>query len=575
MTLYDATVLHLPISDMPAAAPQIAYCCIRMNFDCPDDIFNGGTSAALTSYQNYGDILFDCLDTDSYFFKDNIDALYMTTSYTDIREQNYITYHESLTYNSHFIRFDNIGQKDDLVAKTPIEYGTLYPYTDTLNTPDACPWGKWMYKYIMVWDHFFANCSSMQYGDCVIQIDKWMKDPNDATAVIPAPGSYHPVTPLDIFTKYGMSSCRMSDQSARYFRTEYTGTSIIVYEYSYLDTGTDFIITEHKIKEVPITQSIWVTTAKSAVNNPSFDPQTTSIFYNANSDDFVMLFIDTTLAKNTYQYSDYGFLATLSSNGSIIKCFGSSNISNYSSNWKYINDYVQNSKGTNNAIPRIRNMTFLSSTLACCCYFYNCIGFSNEEFKNVYFTLNAAKNTMIMTNGFNFEEKNVYVDESPRGIGLIYSGPEYGLTFQGEKLDYSYNVYFTQKPIPNTWGGNKTDTAFLASGPTNNRYKFQLKSSTGLVVYIPNIAIFLGGYFTQLENPLTVVLEPNTNNYIYLERDGATLEILAYARPKRYIAEGARTFNKICVARIATNAEDVTDIEYYRINNGYNDYAFH
>ena len=96
-----------------------------------------------------------------------------------------------------------------------------------------------------------------------------------------------------------------------------------------------------------------------------------------------------------------------------------------------------------------------------------------------------------------------------------------------------------------------------------------------MIAYIPNIAIFLGGYFTQLENPLTIILEPNTNNYIYLERDGATLDIIAYARPKRYIAEGARTFNKLCIAKITTNAEDVTDIEYYRINNGYNDYAFH
>lgn len=578
VTMYNAAILHLPLSEMPASAPQIAYCCIRMTYDCPSDILTGGTSAGLTCYQNYGDIVFDCLDKQSSFYKDNINALYMTTSYANVKEQNYITYHDADTYNSYFIRYNNEGQTDDVVAhEDTTKYGTLNPFipNDPLNTPDACPWGKWMYKYIMVWDKFFANCASMQYGKCVLQIDKWQKDPNDATALIPAPGEYHTVTPITMFNNYGVSSCRMSDNSARYFRTEYTGIEIVVYEYSYTDTGTDFVISENIIKTVNVSQNAWRTSVGSAVANPSFDPNTTSIFYNANSDDFVMIFIDTTGNKSSFAYSDYGFLATLGSNGNMIKCFGATNIGNYSSNWKYINDYVQSSKGTTNAIPRIRNMTFLSNVLACCCYFYNSTQFDNEEFKNVYFNFNTAKNTLTMSNGFNYEEKSVYVDKLDRGIGLIYSGPTYGLTFQGEKLDYSYNVYFCQNPIAGTWGGRKTDQVFLSTGPANNRYKFQLKSSTGLIAYVPNIAIFLGGYFTQLENPLTVVLLPNTNNYIYLERDGATLEIKAYTSKKHYIAEGARTFNKICIAKITTNGDDVTDIEYYRINNGYNDYDFH
>jgi hypothetical protein len=78
-----------------------------------------------------------------------------------------------------------------------------------------------------------------------------------------------------------------------------------------------------------------------------------------------------------------------------------------------------------------------------------------------------------------------------------------------------------------------------------------------------------------MDNPITVTLFPSANNYIYLERDGNTKEIKAYASTKKYIEEGTRVFSKLLIALAVTNEEDVTSITYYHINNGYNDYSYH
>ena len=279
--------------------------------------------------------------------------------------------------------------------------------------------------------------------------------------------------------------------------------------------------------------------------------------------------IGTDLNKMTFD--DYIAKTTPGNNaGTMTKVFGSSDIGSYASNWTAINNYVQLAKSTNGATPRVKCMTFYSATAGCCCFFYNCVGFSNEDFKNVSFTFNSAKTTMTMINGYAYNEKQ-YVDELGRGTGVIYSGSKYGLTFSGETMDHTYTCFLTQKPIPSTWGTTYTEANFLTG--SFNRYKIQLKSSSGLVVYTPNIGIFLGGYYTQLKNPIAIVLEPSATNYIYLERNQETLELVGFASKKKMIGDGAKVFNRICIAKIITNSDDVISIEYYKINIGYNDYA--
>lgn len=107
------------------------------------------------------------------------------------------------------------------------------------------------------------------------------------------------------------------------------------------------------------------------------------------------------------------------------------------------------------------------------------------------------------------------------------------------------------------------------------KYSWFLQSSQGLICYIPNIPIFLGGYFSVLNEVLSVDLKPNTNNYIYLERDLNTNQLKAYASTTKDIEEGSKQFSRILLARILTNEANPIETEYYRINTGYNDYTFY
>ena len=115
----------------------------------------------------------------------------------------------------------------------------------------------------------------------------------------------------------------------------------------------------------------------------------------------------------------------------------------------------------------------------------------------------------------------------------------------------------------------------LTSLNAKHIYQIYVQSSQGLVAYIPSIPIFLGGYFSIIENPIPVTLKPNSDNYIYIERDSNDrTSIIASSSTTRTINEGDKVFNKILCAKCTTNDSSIISVEYYRINTGYNDYSF-
>ena len=573
MELFNVNLLYTPASKAVSGNTsfEAPHCYMKLTFDCPKSIVEGSTGAALTCLQNVGDLVFDCEDKNSDFFTKDLDTSYASVSYANIKDITYRNWHVFENYYSWFNRYKNEEQRPDTVTDM-MEYGTIEPYTieEPLITPDAAPWGKWLYKYTMAWDRFFINCSSAQDENIVTMVKSWVRDQLDSTALLPMAGDYFQVDPIKVFTEFGSSSCKMQNGDPRYFYTEYTGSQLIVHEYSYTETSTSFDVSSRVIKTVNVSQSSWLSAA-STINHPTFSPNTTSVFYNAISDDFVVFFIDDTKDATVWDYSDYGFLATVKSNGSMTKVFNNIS-SSYSTNWVTLSNSIQLQKNAFHVTPRMKNMTFTSATNACCCYFYNSDSNEYEDYTHVILTFNAAKNSMTMTNGFEYIEKQ-YVSKIGRGVGVIYSGPEYGLTFSGQKLDHTFTSFLTQKKIDYIpWGANFSENNFLTG--SYNTYKIQLRSSIGLIAYIPNVALFLGGYFSQLENPIPVVLFPECKNYVYMERDPETLEIVAYASKKRFMKEGAKTFNKICIARITTNSDSIIGMVYYRINIGYNDYTF-
>ena len=155
---------------------------------------------------------------------------------------------------------------------------------------------------------------------------------------------------------------------------------------------------------------------------------------------------------------------------------------------------------------------------------------------------------------------------------------KYGYAFTAvENYGGSKVSYYTQKPLlASQYESDRTVYSMedVLINANCHHYKMFLQASQGLICYVPSIPIFLGGYFEVIQNPISVNLKPNTNNYIYLERDSSTKELKAYALTTKDIEEGSKQFSRILLARVLTDSANPIETEYYRINTGYNDYTF-
>ena len=189
--------------------------------------------------------------------------------------------------------------------------------------------------------------------------------------------------------------------------------------------------------------------------------------------------------------------------------------------------------------------------------------------KNIILEFNSNFSNFTMTDcdiGPNMSDQN--------SITYIYSGDTIGLIGAERKWKNYPILIYTQKPLPGDTGTNYGTDDFLVNFDAN-KYAHYLESSQGLVAYIPSIPIFLGGYFSIIENPIPITLKPNSDNYIYIERDSNDrTSIIASSSTTRTINEGDKVFNKILCAKVTTDSANMISVEYYRINTGYNDYSF-
>ena len=223
-------------------------------------------------------------------------------------------------------------------------------------------------------------------------------------------------------------------------------------------------------------------------------------------------------------------------------------------------------------------------------------GYNSYSYKRVYIKLTSSLTDIEASN--NVDSKGI---ENGAGYcGRILEGIEYS-------KDYGYMIMYrtryagepmvilTQKPIlpaseepdrsvdtlQNMFFNSYYETSLFLDRAEEelkhykHKYCIFIQSSQGLVAYIPSIPIFLGGYFSIIENPIPVTLKPNSDNYIYIERDSNDrTNIIASSSTTRTINEGDKVFNKILCAKCTTNDSSIISVEYYRINTGYNDYSF-
>lgn len=94
-------------------------------------------------------------------------------------------------------------------------------------------------------------------------------------------------------------------------------------------------------------------------------------------------------------------------------------------------------------------------------------------------------------------------------------------------------------------------------------FRFNLASTVGLVAYLQSTPIFLGGYFSTVD-ARGITLNPNAENFIYLERDSVDRKKVNVLVSNKKIG-GEKGFNRVLISKITTNASNITSQEDYPV----------
>lgn len=157
----------------------------------------------------------------------------------------------------------------------------------------------------------------------------------------------------------------------------------------------------------------------------------------------------------------------------------------------------------------------------------------------------------------------------------INPGPYYGDTFIGYDSKVGYylttnegtQVYISMvmsKDLSSV-GADKTITEFF-SGSYYKAY-IRLASTTGLVAYLQNVAMFLGGYLSNIPQQ-EIPLLADSDNYIYLVRDRTDrTKINIKVRDKIIGVIGENAFNRVLISKLTTDSGNIITQTDYDITN--------
>lgn len=560
---------------------------IHIAYNVPKSIFMGNTGTITTLTKDHDLFIRSPMVT---LFNQFGNCSYYVVSYNSLDNITYLCGCKRDVFVYGVCEMDNTLQKN--VPST--EYLGIYQgkwIGVNISWPsDASVWGKQIKKGFNMWDVFVLDGRSKQYNNGAqkwFNVKQWQKykGQSNTNIIEPKPGGYSVNTNIQSSPYYaqlfnGFTTNRMNDGSATYYAcANYNNSTGYVGLYKYIrdsDSSKDdeAFATHHElIKNVNIgTINEW--------NKLLFKGQATNlymngIYYNPIGDYFIIFCKDRTtyIDSNTPNFAQTMCLGVIKNNGEKI-AFNIDKQNQYGA-LKELNDSLCNWRISYNTNLNEKTWTCIDKYTILICIEWSLsnnsygaytvkLHFNDDTYSS--FTITSTGNSGMYS----------YSDNIDRPINIYYSGPKYGLMCSGNGWTRSPMMFKTQYPIFNGEGKRYTDDEFISNpGANSNTYYMYLQSSQGLIAYIPSIPIFLGGYFEVIQNPIAVNLQPNTNNYIYLERDSSTKELKAYALTTKDIEEGSKQFSRILLARILTNEANPIETEYYRINTGYNDYTFH
>ena len=245
----------------------------------------------------------------------------------------------------------------------------------------------------------------------------------------------------------------------------------------------------------------------------------------------------------------------------------------FESSWN--SNFINSMNGIANSQYEIVN-----NCVSCLCFNSRTIQFllrfTNNSLNNTY----GIRINVKLTFNQDFSNFTMETPRNPPGIGpdnnfsTTYGGDTIGFISCNRNWLQSPLMIYTQKPLPGVGGGTSYTIDQYLYEAKFNKYKIYTESNQGLLGYVPSTNIFLGGYYTVIQNPIQLNCIANNDNYVYLERGEDRDTINAIVSTTLYQEEGERMFSRICIAKITCNSETITAVEYYRINIGYNDYIW-
>lgn len=563
--------------------------CKKMLWNVPKSIYEGkgGNISLLTTTPT------SVFDGYGFGLPDWNNMYHQYISYDSINKKVYMNSYTRDSFEMRMYRFNSINQKN---SDNILTWGTIIDTEargSMCQPSDASVWGKQIKKGFNMWDVFILDGRSQLYG---VSTQKWFnvkqwqkyKGQSNTNIIEPKPGGYSINTNIQSSPYFaarfnGFTTNKMSDGSATYYAcANYNNTTGMVNLYKYIrdsdaSKNDEAFATHHELqKSVNVgnleywRQAIFHGLVKSVKIN--------GIYYNPNGDYFIVLVKDnTTYTSDSSQIKSYSgkfFFGVVKSDGSkVIFDYGVEDskmgkwaeLNNSYNSWSYTLVTYMNQQ-TWTCLDKYTILTCLEYSLSNGAYggYYTKLKFADDNFSSFSNTTTSAFGCYS------------YSDNIDRPINIYYSGPKYGLMCSGNGWIKYPMAFRTQYPIIDGEGKRYTEDGFINDMSNNsNLYYMYLQSSQGLIAYVPSIPIFLGGYFEVIQNPIAVNLQPNTNNYIYLERDSSTKKLKAYASTTKDIEEGSKQFSRILLARVLTNEANPIETEYYRINTGYNDYTFY
>lgn len=107
-----------------------------------------------------------------------------------------------------------------------------------------------------------------------------------------------------------------------------------------------------------------------------------------------------------------------------------------------------------------------------------------------------------------------------------------------------------------------TEDEWYTGSKVRNETVVSTASSIGLIAYITEYPVFLGGYFTVIPNT-QVSLKPNTVNYIYASKTATDRSTVVIFTNTERLTD---SFSQICIAKITTGSDRILNSYLYSVD---------